>query len=66
MQYNSKYISFRSVVLINYWCGILGPVLYALSVSQLNDITEVDMFADDNYPIEIVVNIDNLKNYLGA
>ena len=44
------------------WKGfILRPVLYALYVSPLQDLTEIDMFTNDNYPIETGKNIAEIK-----
>jgi hypothetical protein len=50
--------------------SILGPVLYAIFVSQLFDIKEFDAFVDNTYilrwNLDVLVLIDGMKKSLEA
>ena len=56
----NSYIKFSDIGTIQG--SILGPVLYALYISPLHDLTELDMFADDNFPIVTGKNIEDIKS----
>ena len=49
--------------------SVLGPVLYAIYVSPLFDLTQLTNFADDNYYLEwnrdLTVLVANLKKKTG-
>ena len=40
--------------------SILGPLLYAIYVAPLQDLYEITMFADDNYPLASDSNLERL------
>ena len=40
--------------------SVLGPILYAIFVSPLFDLTEITNFADDNFVLEFNTNINQL------
>ena len=46
--------------------SILGPILYALFISPLFDLTQITNFADDNFYIEWNSDLGMYCTYLGT